>query len=54
MHHILSRFGGNTGHDAHLLYTLSAVQILALADQLDLLDKGKTAAYVASLQQVGR
>ena len=28
-------FGGNTGHDGHMLYTLSALQILALADRLD-------------------
>ncbi|CAB9522575.1 transferase type-2 subunit beta [Seminavis robusta] len=27
-------FGGNIGHDGHLLYTLSAIQILALADRL--------------------
>ena len=28
-------FGGNVGHDGHLLYTLSAIQILALADSLE-------------------
>ena len=28
-------FGGNIGHDGHLLYTLSALQILALADRLE-------------------
>ena len=28
-------FGGNMGHDAHILYTLSALQILALNDALD-------------------
>ena len=28
-------FGGNVGHDGHLLYTLSAIQILALADALE-------------------
>jgi geranylgeranyl transferase type-2 subunit beta len=27
-------FGGNVGHDGHLLYTLSAIQVLALADGL--------------------
>jgi geranylgeranyl transferase type-2 subunit beta len=27
-------FGGNVGHDGHLLYTLSAIQVLALADRL--------------------
>ena len=46
-----SRFGGNNGHDPHLLYTLSAIQILALCDELDRLDRDKTAAYVAGLQQ---
>lgn len=46
-------FGGNVGHDPHVLYTLSAVQILAIARQLGRLDADKVAAYVASLQQVG-
>jgi geranylgeranyl transferase type-2 subunit beta len=31
-------FGGSEHHDAHLLYTLSALQILALFDKLDLVD----------------
>ena len=31
-------FGGSPRNDPHLLYTLSAVQILALYDKLDLLD----------------
>ncbi|XP_048328762.1 geranylgeranyl transferase type-2 subunit beta 1 isoform X3 [Ziziphus jujuba] len=31
-------FGGNIGHDPHVLYTLSAVQVLALFDKLDVLD----------------
>eukprot|EP00815_Leptocylindrus_aporus_P009770 CAMPEP_0116062024 /NCGR_PEP_ID=MMETSP0322-20121206/7461_1 /TAXON_ID=163516 /ORGANISM="Leptocylindrus danicus var. apora, Strain B651" /LENGTH=347 /DNA_ID=CAMNT_0003547149 /DNA_START=35 /DNA_END=1078 /DNA_ORIENTATION=- len=46
-------FGGNIGHDAHLLYTLSAVQILAIANRLDdeRLDKKKVGVFVASLQQ---
>ncbi|XP_048137852.1 geranylgeranyl transferase type-2 subunit beta 1-like isoform X2 [Rhodamnia argentea] len=34
-------FGGNIGHDPHLLYTLSAVQVLALFDMLDVLDIDK-------------
>ncbi|KAJ8430243.1 hypothetical protein Cgig2_009421 [Carnegiea gigantea] len=34
-------FGGNVGHDPHVLYTLSAVQVLALFDKLDLLDIDK-------------
>jgi len=31
-------FGGSPRHEPHLLYTLSAVQVLALYDRLDLLD----------------
>ena len=31
-------FAGNTGHDPHILYTLSAVQLLALFDRMDRLD----------------
>jgi geranylgeranyl transferase type-2 subunit beta len=37
-------FSGNVGHDSHLLYTLSAVQILALLDALDQIDKHKVAS----------
>lgn len=36
-------FGGNIDHDPHLLYTLSAVQILALLGALDKIDKEKVA-----------
>jgi geranylgeranyl transferase type-2 subunit beta len=49
-------FGGNCSgenpHDAHLLYTLSALQILAIANSLDdeRLDKDAIANYVSSLQ----
>jgi len=43
-------FGGNIGHDAHLLYTLSAIQILALSDRLELLDKEKVIEFVGKLQ----
>jgi geranylgeranyl transferase type-2 subunit beta len=55
-------FGGNTGQDGHLLYTLSAVQILALMNQLDNIDengnnnrfadqyKHRVVDFVASLQ----
>lgn len=31
-------FGGAERHDAHLLYTLSAVQVAALIDRMDLID----------------
>jgi geranylgeranyl transferase type-2 subunit beta len=34
-------FGGNVGHDPHILYTLSAVQVLALFDKLDVIDADK-------------
>jgi len=35
-------FGAAPGHDAHLLYTTSAVQILCLVDAIDVLEtKGK-------------
>ncbi|KAK3205545.1 hypothetical protein Dsin_019591 [Dipteronia sinensis] len=34
-------FAGNIGHDPHILYTLSAVQVLALFDKLDVLDIDK-------------
>lgn len=37
-------FGGNTNLDSHILYTLSAVQILSLYDALDEIDKEKTAS----------
>ena len=44
-------FGGNLGHDPHILYTLSAVQILCLFDALDKLDAAKVLQYVAALQK---
>ncbi|CAN0038565.1 unnamed protein product, partial [Discosporangium mesarthrocarpum] len=44
-------FGGNEGHDPHILYTLSALQVLALLGELDRVDKDKVASYVAGLQQ---
>lgn len=44
-------FGGNLKHDTNLLYTLSAVQILATYKSLDLINKDNVAQYVASLQQ---
>jgi geranylgeranyl transferase type-2 subunit beta len=44
-------YGGNCGHDAHLLYTLSAVQILVLLEAEDRLDRDAVCAFVARLQQ---
>ena len=45
-------FGGSRAHDAHLLYTLSALQILAMANSLhdERLDKDAIASYISSLQ----
>ncbi|KAI3991027.1 hypothetical protein MKX01_016568, partial [Papaver californicum] len=43
-------FAGNIGHDPHMLYTLSAVQVLALLDKLDVLDIDKISNYIAGLQ----
>jgi len=45
-------FGGNTLHDSHLLYTLSAVQILALYNRLDIINREKVIGFIKSLQQV--
>ncbi|KAL6068472.1 Geranylgeranyl transferase type-2 subunit beta [Balamuthia mandrillaris] len=45
-------FGGNVGHDPHMLYTLSAVQVLAILGALDRLpDKEAVVGFVAGLQQ---
>ena len=35
-------FGGNTGFDAHLLFTTSAIQILVIYNALDRMDIQKT------------
>jgi geranylgeranyl transferase type-2 subunit beta len=45
------RFAGNTNHDPHLLYTLSALQVLALYDELHRVDRDAVIRFVASLQQ---
>ena len=43
--------GASIGHDPHLLYTLSAIQILCLYKALDRLDIDKTVEYIKQLQQ---
>lgn len=48
--HVYS-FGGNISHDAHMLYTLSALQILALYDELSVVDVESVVKFVAGLQQ---
>jgi len=50
-HHSCGGFSASKNHDPHLLYTLSAVQILALYDSLDLIDCNMVTEYVAGLQQ---
>ncbi|GFH29111.1 geranylgeranyl transferase type-2 subunit beta, partial [Haematococcus lacustris] len=42
--HECGGFGGSSRNDPHLLYTLSAVQILALYDKLHLVDAQRIAA----------
>jgi len=44
-------FSPAKNHDPHLLYTLSAVQILVMYDQLKVIDAAKVVSYVTSLQQ---
>eukprot|EP00934_Nitzschia_sp_Nitz4_P008937 Nitzschia sp. Nitz4//scaffold121_size67750//62653//63774//NITZ4_006078-RA/size67750-processed-gene-0.22-mRNA-1//-1//CDS//3329534381//8927//frame0 len=45
-------FGGNIGHDGHLLYTLSALQILLIAEyDLNKLPVQEIASFIVSLQQ---
>ncbi len=44
-------FGGNVRHDAHLLYTLSAIQILSVLDAMDRIDREQVARYLSRLQQ---
>jgi geranylgeranyl transferase type-2 subunit beta len=38
-------------HDPHLLYTLSAVQLLVLFERVDLIDKSSLSTYIKRLQQ---
>jgi geranylgeranyl transferase type-2 subunit beta len=43
-------FGGHPDHDPHLLFTLSAIQILVMYEALDSIDCSKVIEYVVSLQ----
>ena len=43
------RFGGSVNHDPHILYTLSALQILVLCDKLDIVNHDKIASFISSL-----
>ncbi len=42
--HASGGFGGSERHDAHLLYTLSAIQVLALYDKLHLINVDQVVA----------
>lgn len=44
-------FGAHPGHDAHLLYTVSAIQVLAIQDALDSIDRELVVSWVVALQQ---
>lgn len=43
-------FGGNTDMDSHLLYTMSAVQLLCMFDAVDRIDVLQTSKWIASMQ----
>lgn len=44
-------FSASHNHDPHLLYTLSAIQVLSLYGCIELIDVNKTVDYVSRLQQ---
>ncbi|KAH9854126.1 rab geranylgeranyltransferase [Lenzites betulinus] len=44
-------FGAHPDHDAHLLSTLCAIQILTIQDALERVDTARVAKYILSLQQ---
>jgi geranylgeranyl transferase type-2 subunit beta len=46
----LCRFGGCINHDSHILYTLSALQILAICQSLHLIDYDRVATFISQLQ----
>ncbi|XP_034008870.1 geranylgeranyl transferase type-2 subunit beta-like [Trematomus bernacchii] len=48
--HECGGLSASIGHDPHLLYTLSAVQILCLYDSVDALDVDKVVEYIKGLQ----
>ncbi|XP_038046597.1 geranylgeranyl transferase type-2 subunit beta-like [Patiria miniata] len=49
--HDCGGFGASVNHDAHLLYTLSALQILTIFDSVDTINVDKVIEYVKGLQQ---
>lgn len=49
--HECGGFGASVRHDPHLLYTLSAVQILTIYDAVDQINVEKVVEFVSQLQQ---
>ncbi|KAK2715362.1 hypothetical protein QYM36_010096, partial [Artemia franciscana] len=49
--HPCGGIGASPNHDPHLLYTLSAVQILVTYDSIGTIDSASAVKYIASLQQ---
>ncbi|NXS45878.1 PGTB2 transferase, partial [Balaeniceps rex] len=49
--HECGGISASMGHDPHLLYTLSAVQILILYDSLHVVDVNKIVEYIQNLQK---
>jgi len=50
----LGGFGAHPGHDAHILTTVSAVQILAIEGALDQVDKDKIASCESITVKLGK
>ena len=50
--HECGGFGASMNHDPHLLYTLSALQILVTYDAVETIDVEKVVQFIAGLQQV--
>jgi geranylgeranyl transferase type-2 subunit beta len=46
--HECGGFGGNVGHDPHVVTTLYALLILAMFDDIEAIDKDKMATFIAS------
>ncbi|KAG8193380.1 hypothetical protein JTE90_012182 [Oedothorax gibbosus] len=49
--HKCGGFSSSIGHDPHILYTLSALQILTMYDAVDVIDVEKAVSFIKGLQQ---
>ncbi|KAF8778583.1 Geranylgeranyl transferase type-2 subunit like protein [Argiope bruennichi] len=49
--HKCGGFSSSIGHDPHILYTLSAIQILTMYDSLNVIDVEKTVDFIKGLQK---